>query len=72
MLNYRAQGFSNKFSILGMQCHVWNVKSKSLFCQDVDLVIEYVYDQFFALIELQPYENYGIGSDFSKKYSVSI
>ena len=55
-----------------MQCHVWNVKSKSLFCQDVDLVIEHIYDQFFALIELQPYENYGIGSDFSKKYSVSI
>lgn len=48
------------------------MKSTSLFCQDVGLVIEHVYDQFLALVELQPYENYGIGLDFSEKYSVRI
>ena len=48
-----------------MQYRFWNVKFKSLFCQDVGLVIEHVYDQFLALGDLQPYENYGIGLDFS-------
>ena len=48
-----------------MQYRFWNVKFKSLFCQNVGLVFEHVCDQFLAPIELQPYKNYGIDSDFS-------